>query len=286
METRRRPWWHMGALFIVGALVVVLACTCAATEKRPYVTTYDAPALAQSMQGMPKLCIVSFAVDPMLYESGGGELDVRPGFLPVSLGDRESKRAEAKKIATALATEHLGQLVRQFSSRFQVVGPSGSDILVYEPVTDPAQIAQRMAELGADLGLAVRDQFGWDWAVENTGVESYCFRACSAILGPQGQPVWQSCSKGSRSPNAWEDPLNLGTFLSGLAGVAPPVDTIVKDLELFTQYHPQLLLRLIEEDVAGQPHSGSLGDYFQQKDRFRRIQLVNDNDNRYGLHFP
>lgn len=256
----------LAALFLSG---------CVLTETSPFVTSYTST-LAEEVSGTPKLCIVSFSVDELLYDSSGGEQNPLPGPLDVSLARREARRTEAQRIATVLATAHLEHTVPRLAPTFEVVGDAGPHIVAFQPISDTVQLAHAIAGCGADLGLVVHDRYGWDWDAENTGPQSYYFRSCASLLNAQGQAVWSFCSKGT----AGEVPkLSLKTLMAGAAGVPPPVEEMLHQYQRTFEYLPQIWLALIEEDVLGTPH-GSMQQYVKDEEDARRLLIENSGDRR------
>ncbi len=277
----RPPWRWFARMCIVAAILISLLSACG-PQPESYATTDDQAALAQLLQGNQKLCIVSFTADPTLYTPGGNEQDVNPGFLPVSLEDEESKRARAAEIAEGLASAHLEKMGIEFSQRFQLVG-STEHGAVSQPVTEKQPIAEAIEKAGAEFGLIVYDQFGWDWSAENTGIQSYYFKTCTTFYNSQGMPIWTFCGKGMvlNKPK-----LSLDDFFSAMAGTAPPLEVIVGDFETFFTLYPQFLLLLMEEDATGTAHGSEIEEYVEFDSRLDRFSVSNADDERFLPHFP
>lgn len=258
MGHSRRPGLRHAGLCLV-ALLIVSACD--SFQAGPYVTSYSST-LAQEIDATPKLCIVSYAVDALLYDSSGDEQDTLPGPAPLSLAKRDAQRAEAKKIVTAVAAQHLEQMVLQLTPRFEWAGATGPEIVAYEPVSDTHKLAEAIAGCGAELGLTVHDRYGWDWDAENTGPQGYYFRTCVQILNAQGEAIWRYCGKGTMMLPA---KLSLKVLMAGVWGVAPPMDEILHQYEKEAEFFPRLVLGLMEEDAAGKPHSAGIEAYVTDK---------------------
>ena len=272
----------MSLIATMCALLLAVCLSSCNIEKRPLITTFDKAGITKLLKERQGLCIVSFTADPTLYTWNGGELDLNPGMLPVKiLANKDANRAQAAEIAAKLTSAHYQQTVAGFSEKFQLVGASTYDE-VSTPITRTYFIREAITKAGAEFGLTVHDQFGWDWASENNGVEQYFFRSCATIFDNAGQSIWKFCSKGSLNPN----PLDLRSFASGIAGAAPPTETIIADFGTYFTYYPKLLIRLIEEDVQGKTHAAWFEDYFTPKDRFGRPLIVNIDDERYSPKFP
>ena len=274
MGHSRRPGLRKAGLCL---LILFVVSACDAFQAGPYVTSYSST-LAQELAGTPKLCIVSYAVDPLLYDSSANEQDTLPGPAPLSLARREAQRAEAKKIATAVAAQHLEQMVLQLPPRFDLVGATGPEIIAYEPVTGTQVLAEAIAGCGSELGLTVHHRYGWDWDPENTGPQDYYFRTCMQILSAQGEAIWRFCGKGAMMLPA---KLSLKVLMAGVAGVAPPMDEILHQYAKEAEFFPRLALGLMEEDAAGKPHSAGIEAYVTGDKATRHVVIDNAGDRKH-----
>jgi hypothetical protein len=275
--------WALLATKCAFALLAIVSVSSCNISRRPYLTIFNISSISELIQDHGKLCIVSFSSDPSLYTSSGEELTVNPGMLPLTIVEKNTNRKQAAEITTKLTSAHFEKIVAGLSERFLLVGP-----LVYgerkNPLTQTQKIADAIAQDGADFGLIIHDQFGWSWASENTGVESYYFTTCATIYNGEGQSIWKFCNKGSIYPKL----ADFKTFLSGVAGGAPPMETILGDFDPYFINYPRFVLRLIEEDAAGKAHAAWFEDYFPTKRSIRNRQpfIININDERYLPNFP
>jgi len=226
----------------------------------PYVTTAKEDEMARLKER--QLCVISFYADPDIAV-------VSSSVVGAVLRKATEKKEWEEQLSRQIAQEHLTNVVSQFQEEFTVVGTT-EFTSVNSPValTDKARIADAIEEAGADAGLIVYDQYGWMWGAGEAGISQYQVETRASILSRDADLIWDFHSEATIRPKP-----SLKDIISGFFATTPDDATIIDGYSEFLGHYPAVIVQLIEEDIAGEPHGETLEDYVGKRGFLSTITL-------------
>jgi hypothetical protein len=157
-------------------------------------------------------------------------------------------------------------MMKEWSQQFQLAESFYAEVKSPVSRQQSQQIAAAIKKKNAELGLVVRDQFGWIWFPLGTGIANYLFKTCTTVFNQQGKMVWGFCGKGAiLSPEliktAYPDPVSITQYY-----------------EPFFTHYPKFLLLLLKEDQAGKVHGSEFLEYFHLDSKNLPVSVYNAED--------
>jgi hypothetical protein len=227
--------------------VLIFSLILCACKGGPYKTTYDKAKISGIQT--KKICILSFSSSPDFNITNGG-------FL----------KAETKsELAKGLNNLFLSSFVNQFKKYFDLSEADGDTISKNIDIADNKKIAALIERNNSDIGVIVNNQYSWGNSTYNTPINHYIFDSQVSMFDKDGSMIWQFSSKGYITPSP-----SLSLILTDLSD-----EKIQAAYAEFFAFYPDIIYKLILEDISGKPHGKKFKDYIEYKKLLPKYELTN-----------